>query len=322
MLSFAVSAYVCLNWSFAAAQQVKIPRIGVLETGTAKHIADRLAGFKQGLRDLGYVEGKTILIEYRYANGEPERIPGLAAELVKLKPDVIVTSQTPPVLAIKQVSSTIPTVFFLLSFPIENGIVASYARPGGNATGLTVLSEELNGKRLELLKETAPNISRVGVLSNPLNPTQPLEWKGIEAAAVSLGLTLQPMEVRSAAEFDRVFETALKNRVQALINLPEVVFTMNRKRLTEFALQNKLPAMCSELPAVIDGCLMSYSPNQVDLYRRGATYVDKILKGTKPADLPVERPTKFDFLINLKTANKIGLLIPQRVLLKADRVIK
>ena len=228
MLSFAVSAYVCLNWSFAAAQQVKIPRIGLLETGTAKHIADRLAGFKQGLRDLGYVEGKTILIEYRYANGEPERIPGLAAELVKLKPDVIVTSQTPPVLAIKQVSSTIPTVFFLLSFPIENGIVASYARPGGNATGLTVLSEELNGKRLELLKETAPNISRVGVLSNPLNPTQPLEWKGIEAAAVSLGLTLQPMEVRSAAEFDRVFEKALKNRVQALMIPQRVLLKADR----------------------------------------------------------------------------------------------
>ena len=231
----------------AEAQQLpKVPRIGILEPATSASISARIEAFRQGLRELGYVEGKNITIEYRYADGKSERIPDLAAELVNLKVDLIVTSQTPTVLAIKKVSSTMPIVFFLLSFPVENGIVNSFARPGGNATGLTVLSEELNGKRLELLKETSPTIARVGVFSNPANPTQPLEWKGIQAAAVALGLKLQSLNVRSGADLDVAFEAALKQRAQALINLPEAVFSMNRKRITEFATKNKLPAMCSE----------------------------------------------------------------------------
>jgi putative tryptophan/tyrosine transport system substrate-binding protein len=305
-----------------ASQPTKIPQIGVLEPATSASISARIEAFRQGLRELGYVEGKNITIEYRYADGKSERIPDLAAELVNLKVDIIVTSQTPTVLAIKKVSSTMPIVFFFLSFPEENGIVASFARPGGNATGLTVLSEELNGKRLELLKDASPTIKRVGVLSNPDNPTQPLEWKGIQAAAVTLGLRLQSLNVRNAADLKAAFKAALKQRAQALINLPEAVFTMNRKRITEFATENKLPAMCSDPQAVEGGCLMSYSPNQLDLYRRGATYVDKILKGVKPADIPVEQPTKFELVINLKAAKQIGLTVPQRVLLKADRVIK
>ena len=305
-----------------AQQSPKIPRIGILEPATSASISARIEAFRQGLRELGYVEGKNITIEYRYADGKSERIPDLAAELVNLKVDLIVTSQTPSVLAIKKVSSTIPIVFFFLSFPVENGIVNSFARPGGNATGLTVLSEELNGKRLELLKEASPTIARVGVLSNPANPTQPLEWKAIQAAAVALGLKLQSLNVRSGADLDVAFEAALKQRAQALINLPEAVFTMNLKRITEFATKNKLPAMCSNPQAVDGGCLMSYGPNQLDLYRRGASYVDKILKGVKPADLPVEQPTKFEFVINLKTAKQIGLTIPQKVLIRADKVIK
>jgi len=270
-----------------AQQSPKVPRIGILEPATSASISARIEAFQQGLRELGYVEGKNITIEYRYADGKSERIPDLAAELVNLKVDLIMTSQTPTVLAIKKVSSTIPIVFFFLSFPVENGIVASFARPGGNATGLTVLSEELNGKRLELLKDASPTIKRVGVLSNPDNPTQPLEWKGIQAAAVTLGLRLQSLNVRGAADLDVVFEAALKQRAQALINLPEAVFTMNQKRITEFATKNKLPRMCSDPQAVDGGCLMSYGPNNRDLYRRGAIYVDKILKGAKPSDLPV-----------------------------------
>jgi putative tryptophan/tyrosine transport system substrate-binding protein len=305
-----------------AQQSPKVPRIGILEPATSASIAARIEAFRQGLRDLGYVEGKNIAIEYRYADGKSERIPDLAAELVNLKVDLIVTSQTPTVLAIKKVSSTIPIVFFFLSFPVENGIVNSFARPGGNATGLTVLSEELNGKRLELLRDASPTIARVGVFSNPANPTQPLEWKAIQAAAEALGLKLQSLNVRNGADLDVAFEAALKQRAQALINLPEAVFTMNRKRITEFATKNKLPAMCSDPQAVAGGCLMSYGPNQLDLYRRGATYVEKILKGAKPADLPVEQPTKFEFVINLKTAKQIGLTIPQKVLIRADKVIK
>ena len=269
----------------AEAQQLpKVPRIGILEPASSASNSARIEAFRQGLRELGYVEGKNITIEYRYADGKSERIPDLAAELVNLKVDLIVTSQTPTVLAIKKISSTMPIVFFLLSFPVENGIVNSFARPGGNATGLTVLSEELNGKRLELLKEASPTIIRVGVFSNPANPTQPLEWKAIQAAAVALGLKLQSLNVRSGTDLDVAFEAAQKQRAQALINLPETVFTMNLKRITEFATKYKLPAMCTDPQAVDAGCLMSYSPNQLDIYRRGASYVDKILKGAKPAD--------------------------------------
>lgn len=315
------TVWLIINCSSGDAQQ-GMSRIGLLEPGTATSVSDRLSAFKRGLRELGYVEGQNVTIEYRYSEGNQKRLADLAADLVNLRLDVIATSQTPSVLAIKKVSSTIPIVFFFLSFPVENGIAASFARPGGNATGLTVLSEELNGKRLELLKETFPSISRVGVLSNPSNPTQPLEWKGLQAAAATLGLSLTSLTVRSSADFDAAFELALKERIQAVMNLPEIIFTMNRKRITAFAVTNKLAAICSDPQTVEAGCLLSYSPNQLDIYRRGAIYVDKILKGAKPGDLPIEQPSKFDLVINLKTANKTGLNIPQRVLLKADRVIK
>ena len=282
----------------------------------------QLDAFRQGLRELGYIEEKNIVVEYRYADGKVDRVAELATELVGLNVDVIVTYQTPSVLALKKASATIPIVFAMLSFPIENGIVANFARPGGNATGLTVLSEELNGKRLELLKEAAPNVTRIGVLSNLANPTQPLEWKEIQAAAQGLGLKLQSLGVRSAKDFDSVFKAALEKRTQALINLPEALLVEQLNRIVEFAAKNKLPAIYSSPEFVQAGGLMSYSPIITDLWRRAATYVDKILKGAKPGDLPVERPTKFHFLINLKTAKQIGLTIPPNVLARADRVVK
>ena len=313
---------VALGLSAEAQQPKKVPRIGFLGAASASALTGQLDAFRQGLRELGYIEEKNIVVEYRYADGKVDRVAELATELVGLNVDVIVTYQTPSVLALKKASATIPIVFAMLSFPIENGIVANFARPGGNATGLTVLSEELNGKRLELLKEAAPNVTRIGVLSNLANPTQSLEWKEIQAAAQGLGLKLQSLGVRSAKDFDSVFKAALEKRTQALINLPEALLVEQLNRIVEFAAKNKLPAIYSSPEFVQAGGLMSYSPIITDLWRRAATYVDKILKGAKPGDLPVERPTKFHFLINLKTAKQIGLTIPPNVLARADRVVK
>ena len=311
------------SFNLAQGQQpAKIPRIGYLHSGLAATPPTSLKALRQGLRDLGYIEGQSITIEYRFAEYKPERLPELASELVGLKVDVIVTSQTPSVQAIQKVSSTIPIVFGALSFPIENGIIASFARPGRNATGLTTLSEELNGKRLELLKETAPKIMRIGVFSNLDNPTQPLEWRQIQFAAQGLGLKLQSLGVRSANDFDATFKAALTERAQALINLPEALVNANFKRIAAFAAKHKMPAIYSDRSAIdVDG-LMFYGPITSDLWRRAAIYVDKILKGAKPADLPVEQPTKFEFVINLRAAKQIGLTIPQRVLGRADKVIK
>jgi putative ABC transport system substrate-binding protein len=305
-----------------AQQPTKIPRIGYLHSGPAATPPASLQDFRRGLRDLGYTEGKNIIIEYWFAEYKPERLPELAAELVGLEVDVIVTSQTPSVQAIQKISSTIPIVFGVLSFPVENGIIVSFARPGRNATGLTVLSEELNGKRLELLKEAAPKIMHVGVFSNLDNPTQPLEWREIQSAAQGLGLKLQSLGVRSANDFDAAFKEALTEHAQALTNLPEALVNANFKRIAAFAAQHKMPAIYSERSAIDVNGLMFYGPNTSDIWRRAAIYVDKILKGAKPADLPLEQPTKFEFIINLKTAKQIGLTIPQSVLFRADKVIK
>ena len=305
-----------------AQQPAKIPRVGFLGAASAPVLASRLAAFRAGLRELGYVEGKNIVVEYRYADSKAERIPALAAELVALRPDVIVTYQTPSVQAIKKLSATIPIVFTLISFPVENGIVASFARPGGNATGLTVRSEELNGKRLELLKLSVPDLARVAVLSNPTNPTQPLEWKEILAPAQALGLRLQSVEVSSSTDFDSAFETILRERSQALLFLPEAVFSSNINRIVTFQTKNKLPSIYESSNWAEAGGLMAYGPIYTESFRRAAVYVDKILKGAKPADLPVEQPTKFVLVINLKTAKQIGLTIPPSVLARADKLIK
>ena len=321
--SFALSVIlIALGFPAGAQQAKKVPVIGFLGGESSSFYAVRIDAFRQGLNELGYIEGKNIVIEYRYAGGKLDRLPALAKELVGAKPDVIVAATTPSVLAAKQATNTIPIVFVSIADPVASGLVASLARPGENITGLTVLVPELSGKRLELLKEAIPSVIRVAALWNPANPAQELVWKEIQAAAQELRLQLQSLEVRSANDFDIAFEAVLRERTQALIPSPEPLINTQLKRIVEFAAKNRLPAMYGG-PEVVDaGGLMSYAPNHTDHYRRTATYVDKILKGTKPADLPVEQPTKFEFVINLKTAKQIGLTIPPNVLARADRVIR
>src|SRR5215467_6271464 len=298
----------------AQQQAKKVPRIGFLGGASASFYAARTNAFRQGLNELGYTEGKNIDIEYRYAEGKFDRLPDLAAELVGLKVDVIVAAPTPSVLAAKKASATTPIVFASVVDPVASGLVASLARPGGNITGLTVLGPELSGKRLELLKEVLPNVTRMAALWNSANPAQELVWKEMQAAAQQLHLQLQSLEVRSANDFDIAFKAALRERAQALIPSGEPLINTQLKRIVEFAAKNRLPAMYGG-PEVVDaGGLMSYAPNYTDHYRRTATYVDKILKGTKPADIPVEQPMKFEFIINLKAAKQIGLTISPNVL--------
>jgi ABC-type uncharacterized transport system substrate-binding protein len=314
--------FLGVSFPAQAQQPKKVPRIGFLGGASASFYAARTNAFRQGLNELGYTEGKNIVIEYRYAEGKFDRLPDLAAELVGLKLDVIVAAPTPSVLAAKKASATTPIVFASVVDPVASGLVASLARPGGNITGLTILGPELSGKRLELLKEVLPNVTRVAALWNSANPAQELVWKEMQAAAQELRLQLQSLEVRSANDFDIAFKAALRERAQALIPSGEPLINTQLKRIVEFAAKNRLPAMYAG-PEVVDaGGLMSYAPNYTDQYRRAAVYVDKILKGAKPADIPVEQPTKFEFVINLKTAKQIGLTIPQSVLYRADRVIK
>jgi putative ABC transport system substrate-binding protein len=305
-----------------AQQAAKVPRIGFLGGASSSFYAARTDAFRQGLNELSYIEGKNIVIEDRYADGKADRLPALAVELVRLKLDVIVATTAPSVLAAKKASATIPIVFVSVADPVASGLVASLARPGGNITGLTILAPELSGKRLELLKEAVPKATRVAFLWNSANPAHGLLWKESQAAAQELRLQLQSLEVRSSNDFENAFEAALRERAQALITAPEPLINTHLKRIVEFAAKNRLPAMYAG-PEVVDaGGLMSYAPDYTHQYRRAATYVDKILKGTKPADLPVEQPTKFELVINLKTAKQIGLTIPQTVLYRADKVIK
>jgi putative ABC transport system substrate-binding protein len=305
----------------AEAQQAsKVPKIGFLVGPSRSFYTSRIESFEQGLHGLGYIGN--IVIEYRYAEGKADRFPALAAELVGLKVDVIVASTTPGVLATKKATSMIPIVFVSVGDPVASGLVASLARPGGNVTGLANFAPELSGKRLELLKEAIPNITRVAFLWNSANPAQRLQWKETQAAAQALGLQLQSLDVRSSNDFDSAFEAALRERTQALIPAAEPLINTHLKRIVEFAAKNRLPAMYGGPEVVEAGGLMSYAPNYDDLFRRAATYVAKILKGAKPGDLPVEQPTKFEFIVNLKAAKQIGLTIPPNVLARADRVIK
>jgi ABC-type uncharacterized transport system substrate-binding protein len=305
----------------AEAQQTgKIHRIGFLGATSSYSVADRTEAFRQGLRELGYVEGRNIVFEWRYADGKVDRLPALAGELVGLKADIIITQGSASTRAVQQATRKIPIVMTASGDPVSEGLIASLARPGGNITGLTILSPELSGKRLELLKETVPKASRVAVLFNPVN--NPLSWKSLEASGRPLGLKLQPLEVRAPEDFEKVFKAAKEEGAHALMVFREALFTTQRNRIVNLAVENKLPAMYALRDFVEAGGLMSYSVNEAGNYRRAATFVDKILKGTKPADLPVEQPTKFEFVINLKTAKQIGLTIPPNVLARADRVIK
>ena len=310
--------------SFAEAQQPKkIPRIGLLGSLSGSSSSDRIRteAFLQGLRDLGYVEGKNIVIEYRYADGKYERLPGLAAELVRLKVDILVARGAPAAHAAKNATSTIPIVMGNAADPVGTGLVASLARPGGNITGLSDFNSGVITKRLELLKEVVPTVSRVAVLLNPANPTNPPQLKEVQAVAPALGVTLFSLEVKGADDIEHAFTAMKKERTGAVLVIGGAAGN-HVPRLAELVVKNRLPTIWSSIEAVETGGLMSYGTNFADLYRRAATYVDKILKGAKPADLPVEQPMKFEFVINLKAAKQIGLTIPPNVLARADKVIR
>ena len=305
-----------------AQQPGKIPRIGYLSTNTPAAMSTRTEAFRQGLRELGYVEGKNIVIEHRYAEGKRDRLPTLAAELVRLNVDIIVSAGGNGTASpAKQATNTIPIVMTNVTDPVGSGFIASLARPGANITGLAALTENLAGKRVELVKETFPKISRMAVLLDPEDPSKIVELKSIQAPANVLGVNLQAIEVRSN-DFQSAFNASTRERAGALLVLQNAVTNTGRKPIAELATKNHLPTMWAESGLMDAGGLMSYGPSYADLFRRAATYVDKILKGAKPADLPVEQPTKFEFVINLKTAKQIGVTIPPNVLVRADRVIK
>ena len=305
-----------------AQQAAKIARIGFLGTGAPAGTAPRLEAFRQGLSDLGYVEGRTIAIEYRWAEGQVERLPNFAIELAGRKVDVIVAISTPDALAAKDATRTIPIVFVTAGDPVGSGLVASIARPGGNVTGLSLLAPEIVARQLQLLKEAVPKASRVAVLSNPANSYTALMVKETEAAARSLGVRVQLLGVQGADALDSAFSAVTKERPGALFVLFDPLLFTYRARIAEFANKNRLPAMYPHREYAETGGLMAYGADLRDNYRRAATYVDKILRGAKPADLPVEQPTKFELVINLKTAKALGLTIPPSLLARADEVIQ
>jgi putative ABC transport system substrate-binding protein len=305
-----------------AQQPTKVPRVGFLGATSASAISARLDAFRQGLRDLGYVERKNILIEYRYAEGKLDRLPELAAELVRLKVDVMVLAGSAAIRPAKEATNTIPIVMANDADPVGSGVIASLARPGGNITGLSNLAPEISGKRLELLKEIVPTLSRVAVFGNSTNPGTAQALKEMEVAAGVFKVQLQYVDVRGPKDIETAFRAASKGHSDALLVLQAGVFNSHRKQIADLAVRSQLPAIYHAREWVEDGGLMSYGVSVTDLYRRAATYVDKILKGAKPADLPVEQPKKFEFIINLKAAKQIGLTIPPNVLARADRVIR
>ena len=306
--------------SFAQAQQPrKVSRLGVLLYSTPEGDPN-VAAFRQSMRDLGYIEGQNLSIEYRFAGGKPERLTELAAELAKLNPDVIFALGGDVVPAAQRATKTIPIVMWASNDPVQAGIVASLAHPGGNITGITLILDELAGKRLELLKELAPRISRVAVLWNP-DHADP-EFREIQSAAKAMKVRLQSLEVRRGEDFDGQFDAATKAKSQALIVVSSRLINFQRQRVFDYAAKNRIPLVGDWGPWASGGALMSYGPNTDEMARRVAAHVDKILKGVKPLDIPVERPTKFELVINLNAAKLIGLTIPQSVLYRADQVIK
>jgi putative ABC transport system substrate-binding protein len=310
-----------VSFPAAAAQQTgKVPRIGFLVFVSSE---TRYRAFQQGLRELGYVEGQNIAIEFRSADGSPERLSDFANELVRLPVDVIVAGSTAGAEAAKRVTSTIPIVFANVADPAKLDLVAGLARPGGNITGLTTMGPELSGKRLELIREVVPGMRRIGVLWNQDGTGSAQQFKELKAAAQSLGVDVRSLPVRPPVpEIDKAFGTAKNWRADALIALDDALIFGNRTRLIALAARHRLPAMYGYREFPDAGGLMAYGPSRYDMYRRAATYVDKILKGAKPADLPVEQPTRFEFVVNMKTAKALGLTIPQSVLIRADQVIQ
>ncbi len=307
----------------ASAQQAsKVYRIGYLSTLGCPIRPEFMGPFRQGLRELGYVEGQNIIIECRGAAGATDRLHGFAAELVRLKVDVLVAQGTPSALAAKQATKTIPIVMVSVGDPVGSGLVTSLARPGANVTGLSVLAPDVIPEALEILKEAAPSVSRVAVWIDPTNPGQTLPDKQMDAAAKTLGIRLERVDVRTAANLDAAFEAALRQRAEALFVYPLAIALRDVQRIGYFAIRNRLPTIALFPQRVREGLLMSYGLNVDEQYRRAGTYIDEILKGAKPADLPIEQPTKFELVINLKTAKALGLTIPQSLLLRADEVIQ
>jgi putative tryptophan/tyrosine transport system substrate-binding protein len=316
-----IAMLVALELS-AHAQPKKIPLVGILVAGSASSDAARIEAFREGLREIGYVDGKDIVLEYRYADGKLDRLADLAAALTQLKVEVMVTAGPAATRAARAATQTIPIVMAQVNDPVGAGFVASLARPGGNITGLSVMAPELSGKQLELLKETIPKLSRVAAFGTSSTPGTTEALKETELAASALHLQLQFIDVVAPKEIDLAFRTASKGHADALLMVNSPVLFVQQGHLADLAAKNRLPAMYFDREFVEHGGLMSYASNVADLWRRAATHVDKILKGTKPADIPVEQPTKFEFVVNLKAAKQIGLTIPPNVLARADRVIK
>ena len=311
-----------LCFSVSAQQSKKVPRIGFLSGVSPSTNAARVKAFRQGLRELGYVEGKNIVIEWRYAEAKLDRLSELAAELVNLKVDVIVTAAPPPTRAAKQATVTIPIVMSFDDDPIGSGFVASLARPGGNITGLSAQAPEISGKQLEVLKQIVPNLARVGVLGDVTRPGIPQVLREINVAADAFRVQVQYLEVRAPKDIETAFRAASTERADAVVVLGSPVLNSQQKQVVALAVKNRLAVIYSNREFVEAGGLMSYGVSFADLSHRAAAYVDKILKGAKPADLPVEQPTKFELIINLKAAKQIGLVIPPNVLARADRVIR
>ena len=309
----------------AAAQPAgKVPRVGYLTAGSHADPGRqrRFEAFRQGLRDLGYVEGQNIAIESRWAEGKDDRYPALAANLVRLKVDVIVAVGGAASRAAQQATRTIPIIMSLVNDPVGSGLVSSLARPGGNVTGISLMAPDLVGKQLAMLREMVPNVSRMALLRNPANPASAPQLREAEAAALGLGLRLQSLEAQVPQEIDRAFAAMTRERAGALVVLTDSIFTNQRRQIAELAAERRLPAVYGNSEHTEVGGLVAYSANFLDLERRAATFVDKILKGAKPADLPIEQPAKLELVINLKTAKALGLTIPQSLLQRADQVIE
>ena len=305
-----------------AQQSVKVPRIGFLGNSTAVLEANLIGPFREGLRERGYVEGQNIIIEWRWAEGKYERFPTLIAELIASNVELIVTAGTPASLAVKKAAPSIPLVMIAVGDPVGTGLIKSLAHPGGNITGLTSIAADLEGKRLELLREVVPTISHVAVFWNPVSPFQVVAEKEVQAAAQVLRMKVLSLGVKAQEQFDDAFATIRRERPGALNVLADRLFLHNRKRIMDFAVQHRLPGVHAYVELVEAGGLMSYGPSYAGMHRRAAYFVDRILKGTKPADLPVEQPAKFELIINLKAAKQIGVMVPPPVLYRADKVIK
>ena len=316
------SMLLALPFPARAQQPTKVPRIGFLFNISPSAAATRVEAFRRGLRELGYVEGKNIVIEYRYAEGKLDRLSALAAELVRLKVDIIVTGAGTATRAAKEATSTIPIVMTNDPDPVANGFVASLAHPSGNITGLSNFAPELNGKRLEILREVVPKLSRVADLGTSSGPGSAQQLREVEPAAKAFGVKLQYLDVLDSKDIATAFRAANKGRADAVLTLVTAIVVSQRAQVVELAAKNRLPVIYANNLFVEDGGLMFYGVNVLDLSRRAATYVDKILKGRTPADLPVEQPMKFDFIVNLIAAKKIGLTIPPNVLVRATRVIR